>query len=309
MKNKFNRLISLVLAVVMVSVLVAGCKKNTDTDNNSSDVKTTAETSSNTDSETKDESSAAESVTDTQSTENTESTASTTTDKQTTKSTKSTSGNSGKSSTGKTSLPSDVKTDVGGGSAVSNPPKESNPPSQPKQPTDEENIAKINAEIEKENKKHYYTIDHQVYTATDETTLYVSEAEQLIFKYINIERTKAGVKPLTWNEGIYPYVKQRSIETIQTHWHTRDKAHGYRNWDTVFTDAGIHPTGKIGENLLEVSCWWEPLDDFAKRMVQLWVESPEHYEAMIDPYYKSTAICIYGNVSDNYLYITEIFWY
>ena len=117
------------------------------------------------------------------------------------------------------------------------------------------------------------------------------DAEMKAFNEINAERTKNGLSPLTWNEGLYAGAKIRAYE----HYEFIDLGigagpHKRKNGDdfyTAVTETSDYSFGSFcvwGENCAGSS----GLDDF----VNIWVDSSAHRANMLDGEYSQMAVAI-----------------
>ena len=117
------------------------------------------------------------------------------------------------------------------------------------------------------------------------------DAEMKAFNEINAERTKNGLSPLTWNEGLYAGAKIRA----QEHYEFIDLGigagpHKRKNGDdfyTAVTETSDYSFGSFcvwGENCAGSS----GLEDF----VNIWVNSSAHKANMLDSEYSQMAVAI-----------------
>ena len=117
------------------------------------------------------------------------------------------------------------------------------------------------------------------------------DAEMKAFNEINAERTKNGLSPLTWNEGLYAGAKIRA----QEHYEFIDLGigagpHKRKNGDDFYTavtetsDYSFSSFYVWGENCAGSS----GLEDF----VNIWVNSSAHKANMLDSEYSQMAVAI-----------------
>lgn len=116
--------------------------------------------------------------------------------------------------------------------------------------------------------------------------LYV-EVEKEILRLCNIERQKAGLKPLAWFEDAYYFTQIRAEEASQLWSHTRPNG---GNWVTVYTDAGVFLLGSSGENLFETVGY--TIEEYAACAVEGWMNSPGHRANILNPKFTRIAIAI-----------------
>ena len=167
---------------------------------------------------------------------------------------------------------------------------------------DEENVT---AEI-KDNKVIYitggkiYTLNHGESIFEHTLGLYTKKAEHLyydieqeILRLCNEERAKVGVPPLEWCEDAYYFTNIRAKEYYVKNSHTRPNN---KKWNSVYTQNGVilfNYKGRlrIAENL--TSCTGYKNENLAAKIVELWMNSEEHRQAILNPEFKKTAIAVY----------------
>ena len=117
------------------------------------------------------------------------------------------------------------------------------------------------------------------------------DAEMKAFNEINAERTKNGLSPLTWNEGLYAGAKIRAYE----HYEFIDLGigagpHKRKNGDDFYTAV----TETSNYSFSSFCVWGENcagssgLEDF----VNIWVNSSAHKANMLDSEYSQMAVAI-----------------
>ena len=117
------------------------------------------------------------------------------------------------------------------------------------------------------------------------------DAEMKAFNEINAERTKNGLSPLTWNEGLYAGAKIRA----QEHYEFIDLGigagpHKRKNGDDFYTAV----TETSNYSFSSFCVWGENcagssgLEDF----VNIWVNSSAHKANMLDGEYSQMAVAI-----------------
>lgn len=120
-----------------------------------------------------------------------------------------------------------------------------------------------------------------------------AELEKEILKYINIERAAVDAAPLTMDSTIRKAAALRAKELSQDQSHTRPDG---RRGLTAFNDYGITKYNLLGENLSGSS----DVED-GKDIVQRWMDSPSHREALLDPRFTVTGVGAYYD-GEMYLY-------
>lgn len=112
--------------------------------------------------------------------------------------------------------------------------------------------------------------------------------EKEILRLVNIEREKAGVAPLAWNEDGYFFTEIRAEECCELFSHTRPNGSGC---ETVYSDSNILLSGYWGENLGRVTDNTEMTDEYlAQLLVNAWMNSTAHKANILNEHYTSISI-------------------
>lgn len=106
-----------------------------------------------------------------------------------------------------------------------------------------------------------------------------TEFQRELLHLVNEERAARGVSALVCTEKFNEGAQIRAEELIELFDHVRP---GKREWYTIYSDVGIS-AGYMGENIAAGS--GTPEDVFKQ-----WRESPQHYENMINPNYRTIGI-------------------
>lgn len=121
------------------------------------------------------------------------------------------------------------------------------------------------------------------------THLYVN-VEKDIVSLCNIERAKENLPALSWFEDAYYFTKIRAEETATLFSHTRPNG---KPWYSVCFDAGVVITGYYGENLGKTN--GATPEQFAKAIVDSWMNSPAHRANIMNGNYRRIAVAIVQN--------------
>ena len=113
------------------------------------------------------------------------------------------------------------------------------------------------------------------------------EYAQEIFKYTNEEREKAGLEPLEWNDNLTEAAQIRAEELTVKYSHDRPNNDPYE-----FYFLGAH-----GEIITTAPS--------PEKAIELWMDSSEHRNAILNEDYKSVAVGCYVNQYGK-LYCVEI---
>ena len=127
--------------------------------------------------------------------------------------------------------------------------------------------------------------------------------EQEILKLVNIEREKAGLKPLKFWDAQYECAKIRASEitTPETFSHTRPDG---RAWYTVFEDCGFDDYWKLGENL----ALYFTSAEHVMYGESGWMNSPGHRANILNPDFDYIAIGVCESADyEGYYAATQLF--
>ena len=125
---------------------------------------------------------------------------------------------------------------------------------------------------------------------TQKTSHLYLDVEKEIVRLCNIERGKENLSSLEWFEDAYYFAKIRAEEIVTLFSHTRPNG---KPWYSVCFDAGLVITGYYGENLGKTI--GATPDQFAKAIVDSWMNSPLHKENIMNGNYKRIAVAIVQN--------------
>lgn len=127
--------------------------------------------------------------------------------------------------------------------------------------------------------------------------------EQEILKLVNVEREKAGLKPLKFWDAQYECAKIRASEITrpETFSHTRPDG---RAWNTVFVDRGFDDYWKIGENL---ALYFTSAEHVMYGETG-WMNSPGHRANILNPDFDYIAIGVCESADyEGYYAATQLF--
>lgn len=159
----------------------------------------------------------------------------------------------------------------------------------------------------------YYSKNREYFRSPVRTNYYVKTKfnnNQLInrgvlntefIKLLNQERARVGVKPLKYASILQQGTDTRAQELSNYgHINVNGKKHvrlNYAPFWTAFTDKIPTARYELGENLVLVPYYGNPYEMVSeKRMAEVlfkqWKSSPLHYQNMINPSYKTTAVSV-----------------
>ncbi len=134
-------------------------------------------------------------------------------------------------------------------------------------------------------------------TESMENGYYADAYAQQVLAIVNVKRVEAGLAELTMNEALCMVSRVRAIEITQVFSHTRPDG---SSCFTAFDEAGI--------------CYWSGGENLAagqtspETVVQEWMDSPGHYENIMDGNFTQIGIACYYLPDSIYgYYWVEIF--
>lgn len=126
--------------------------------------------------------------------------------------------------------------------------------------------------------------------------------EESIFNQLNALRKDQGLESLVLNETLQAAARQRSVESSESFSHTRPD--GTTTFTILEEPEYFYPYSLAGENL-GMATYIKDEEHMAEVMFQGWVDSPDHYEAMINPEFHEVGIGAY--LDSGILYATQYF--
>lgn len=163
---------------------------------------------------------------------------------------------------------------------------------------------RLNTLIPHVNSNNTVHIDTAIPSESDTPFDYIAMQRDIIQK-TNDLRASLNISPLNSNEHLQSGAFMRAQETIQSFSHTRPNG---QNPFTVFSDSHHPPNYSyqvIGENLAMTTFDYLTQDDVVDIIFDGWVNSPGHYENMINAHFTEIGV---GIASDgNAIYITQLF--
>lgn len=163
---------------------------------------------------------------------------------------------------------------------------------------DPEAITDLSTEATSEAGTHTSFLS-QIFTKENIDTIAI---EENIFSQLNELRQEKGLSPLQENEQLNAAARQRAIESETSFSHTRPD--GSPTF-TILTEADYYyPYTLAGENL-GMASFIKDENYMADVLFQGWMDSPDHYEAMINPDFKEVGVGVYANAG--VLYAVQYF--
>jgi uncharacterized protein YkwD len=129
----------------------------------------------------------------------------------------------------------------------------------------------------------------------------VDEEEAEVFRLVNLQRQKAGLSRLDWDDGAAriarAYSKRMAREGFFDHYDPEG--------NTVMERAdrgGVRHWSRIGENLFVC----DPMEEFEPFAVRGWLRSTTHRQNMLDRRWTATGVGI-ARARDGEIYIVQVF--
>lgn len=134
------------------------------------------------------------------------------------------------------------------------------------------------------------------------TTIDKDYIENVIFDMVNILREDLEVGKVTRNEVLRLAANIRAVEIEELFSHTRPN--GTEPFTVLEEPDTFYPYYMVGENLA-MATYFRDDDHMAKLIFDGWVDSPDHYETMINPDFEEIGIGVHYD--GEILYATQFF--
>jgi uncharacterized protein YkwD len=128
----------------------------------------------------------------------------------------------------------------------------------------------------------------------------LTELERLTIERVNEVRAEHGLGPLTEMASLTPVARGHSEEMARLGYFSHESPTGTKSRERVKA-AGIKFRA-LGENILQI----RGPDDPAGEAVELWMESPSHRKAILDPRYSRTGVGVAVD-DDGMIFFTQLF--
>ncbi len=149
--------------------------------------------------------------------------------------------------------------------------------------------------------------------------------EKKIHYLVNQERTKRGLRALSWNEQLNRISRRYSSDMAAREFFSHNDPEG-RNFMDRYQEEGFSCKLRVGnvtcfgaENIARDNLYhsvsylnsvrtyhWNSEDDIARSVVKIWMGSKGHRENILTPYFRQQAIGIAFS-ADGKVYVTENF--
>lgn len=143
--------------------------------------------------------------------------------------------------------------------------------------------------------------DGSLATVPDPDSIDLELLEELIFEKINVLRADLGLGLLASNDTLKQAAHLRAEESAITFSHTRPDG---RDTFSVLNQEFSYPYQVVGENLGKATLVNDE-EFMAEWLMQGWIDSPDHYEAMVNGQFAEVGVGAY--IEDDILYATQLF--
>jgi len=136
---------------------------------------------------------------------------------------------------------------------------------------------------------------------------YMEAVEKDILIYVNEERAKAGLNPLTWEEQMRPIARYKSNNMLQHNYfdHNTPSLNNARPMDLA-TKYFKYDTNNYGENLFYSQGYAESTTT-AKYLVDQWMNSPGHRANILNGSWTKMSAGVVFSSEGNWVYATQHF--
>ncbi|EQB89975.1 uncharacterized protein YkwD [Clostridium punense] len=136
---------------------------------------------------------------------------------------------------------------------------------------------------------------------------YLEAVEKEILTYVNQERTKAGLKPLAWEEAMRPIARYKSNNMLQYNYfeHNTPSLNNASPMDLA-TKYFKYNTNGYGENIF-YSMGYPEATTTAKYLVDQWMNSPGHRANILNSNWTKMGAGVVFSSQGNYVYATQHF--
>jgi len=134
------------------------------------------------------------------------------------------------------------------------------------------------------------------------TSTEIQRIENEILSLVNAERTRRGLEPLAPEARLGRAAAQHSGEMYSLDYFAHESpVAGNTSFTDRMSNAGLKEFGSAAENIVMAG----NTPDVAKRLVQLWLDSPGHLENILRPEFRLTGVGVFGDGEK--VYATQLF--
>ncbi|MPM33748.1 hypothetical protein SDC9_80326 [bioreactor metagenome] len=137
--------------------------------------------------------------------------------------------------------------------------------------------------------------------------VYLDSVEKEILTYVNQERSKAGLNPLTWEENMRPIARYKSNNMLQYNYfeHNTPSLNNASPMDLATKYFKYNSNG-YGENIFYSQGYPEGTTT-AKYLVDQWMNSPGHRANILNANWTKMSAGVVFSSQGNYAYATQHF--
>lgn len=140
-------------------------------------------------------------------------------------------------------------------------------------------------------------------TNVNDSTQFMAQVEQAIYKQVNEQRVKAGLSPLSHSDTMQKYARMKSEDMAKNNYFDHKDKSGKLMSDKMKADGVQYSAW--GENIAYISGISDPTE-LANMFMKNWMNSPGHRANILSPNFKSIGVGVYK--SGNKVYATQEFY-
>ena len=140
-------------------------------------------------------------------------------------------------------------------------------------------------------------------TNVNDSTQFMAQVEQAIYKQVNEQRVKAGLSPLSYSDTMQKYARMKSEDMAKNNYFDHKDKSGKLMSDKMKADGVQYSAW--GENIAYISGISDPTE-LANMFMKNWMNSPGHRANILSPNFKSIGVGVYK--SGTKVYATQEFY-
>lgn len=127
-------------------------------------------------------------------------------------------------------------------------------------------------------------------TKVNDSTQFMAQVEQAIYKQVNEQRVKAGVAPLSYSDTMQKYARMKSEDMAKNNYFSHENKSGKLTVD-IMKANGVQYSA-WGENIAYISGVSDPTE-LANMFMKNWMNSPGHRANILSPNFTSIGVGVY----------------
>lgn len=127
-------------------------------------------------------------------------------------------------------------------------------------------------------------------TKANDSTQFMAQVEQAIYKQVNEQRVKAGVAPLSYSDTMQKYARMKSEDMAKNNYFSHENKSGKLTVDIMKADGVQYSAW--GENIAYISGVSDPTE-LANMFMKNWMNSPGHRANILSPNFTSIGVGVY----------------